>query len=468
MTTMNNNVIDDFKSRLRGGLLQPNDAGYDAARTLWNAMIERRPALIVRCAGEADVLQAVAFARDHDLPLAVRGGGHNIAGTALCDNGLVVDLSAMNAVKIDPDARRAYVAGGATLGDFDHEAQAYGLATPLGINSTTGVAGLTLGGGFGWLSRMLGLAADNLLAVDLVSADGRRLHASGGQHADLFWALRGGGGNFGVVTQFEFQLHPVGPAVTAGLMVFPRAQAQQVLRRYRDFTVAMGEDLNVWVVLRKAPPLPFLPVAVHGQDVVVLAAFSPRAPDAIMSAIAPLRGFGQAHGEHLGAVPYTAWQQAFDPLLAPGARNYWKSHNFTTISDAAIDTLIGYAGSLPAPQSEIFLGKLGGQINRVAADATAYPHRDTEYVMNVHTRWSDAADDGPCIAWARDLFAAMAPHAAGSVYINFLTQDEEHRLADAYGNNYERLVRVKTQYDPRNLFRNNQNIRPAAASVARP
>lgn len=464
MNTVRNDQLDGLRTSLRGQLLQAGDTGYEAARALWNGMIDRRPALIVRCAGPADVRTALAYARDHGLSLAVRGGGHNIAGSALCDGGLVIDLSAMKSVQIDPEQRRAYVEAGATLHDFDHEAQAYALATPLGINSTTGVAGLTLGGGFGWLSRTLGLAADNLLAADLITADGRRLHVSATEHPELFWAIRGGGGNFGVVTRFEFQLHPVGPDVTAGLIVFPSVQAKTVLAQYRAFVDAMPDELSVWAVLRKAPPLPFLPPDAHGQDVLVLPIFSCLPADAVQSAIERIAHFGEPLGMHVGAMPYAAWQQAFDPLLTPGARNYWKSHNFTQLSDQAIDTVIRYAARLPTPQCEIFLGLLGGQAGRPAPSDTAYPHRDALYVMNVHTRWDDPADDARCIAWARDFFSAAAPYASGSVYVNFLTEDESGRTADAYGANYRRLAQIKRQYDPDNLFRTNQNIRPASSA----
>jgi FAD/FMN-containing dehydrogenase len=466
MTTMKTEVIDDFKSKLRGRLIQPDDPEYEEARKIWNAMIDRKPAMIVRCAGNADVMNAVAFARDHDIPPAIRGGGHNIAGNAICDGGMVIDLSAMRAVRIDPGARRAYVDGGATLADFDHEAQAFGLATPLGINSTTGVAGLTLGGGFGWLSRMYGLTIDNLLSADVITADARMLRASATENPDLFWALRGGGGNFGVVTTFEFQLHPVGPMVTAGLIVFPFDQAKQVLTRYRDFVNGMPDELSVWAVLRQAPPLPFLPAEMHGKEVVVMAVFSPKPADTILPAFEPVRAFGQPCGEHVGPVPYTAWQKAFDPMLTPGARNYWKSHNFKTLGDEAIDIVNRYVATLPTPESEIFFGLLGGQASRAAPDATAYPHRDALYAMNVHTRWRDPADDDRCIAWAREFFAATKPYSAGSVYINFLTQDEGDRIAEAYGANYERLARIKAKYDPHNLFRLNQNIKPAAPAAA--
>ena len=461
MTQMRSDVLDGLRAALRGPVFQPGDADYDGARSIWNAMIDRRPALIVRAAGTADVCTAVAFARDHGLPLAVKGGGHNIAGNAVCDDGLVIDLSAMRGVRVDPEARLADVDGGALLADVDHETQACGLAVPLGINSTTGVAGLTLGGGFGWLSRMLGLTVDSLVGAEIVTADARRRRIGPRLEPDLFWAIRGGGGNFGVVTRFEFGLHAVGPLVTAGLVVFPAAQGRAVLRRYRDYVATLPDDVSIWAVLRRAPPLPFLPPAVHGQDIVALAVFSPGEPEAAAPAFAPLRTFGDVLGEHVGPVPYAAWQKTFDPLLAPGARNYWKSHNFTALSDDAIDAVLRYAALVPTPQCEIFLGLIGGRANQPGVDATAYPHRDVTYAMNVHGRWQDAADDARCIGWAREFFAAVAPYAAGSVYINFLTQDEGARIRDAYGPNWDRLVQVKGRYDPDNLFRFNHNIAPA-------
>ena len=462
MTNMKNEVVDAFKATLRGPVLQPGDPGYDDARAIWNAMIDRRPAMIARCAGTADVVASVNFARENGLPLAVKGGGHNIAGSALCEDGMVIDLSPMRDVHVDPRSRLAWVGGGALLSDIDHETQSCGLAVPLGINSTTGAAGLTLGGGFGWLSRMHGLAVDNLVGAEVVTADGRRHWASEEDEPDLFWAIRGGGGNFGVVTLFQFALHPVGPEVTAGLVVFPAAQAQQVMRHYRDFVDALSDEMSVWAVLRQAPPLPFLAADVHGTPIVALALFSPLAPDAVAPMLEQIRGFGQVLGEHVGAVPYAAWQKAFDPLLAPGARNYWKSHNFTRLSDEAIDVVLRYAGAVPTPHCEIFLGLIGGKANTLPPDATAYPHRDVQFAMNVHGRWIDPADDDKVVSWAREFFSAAAPHAAGSVYINFLTQDEGTRIREAYGPNYGRLQAIKQRYDPDNLFRFNHNIRPDA------
>jgi FAD/FMN-containing dehydrogenase len=462
MTNMKNEVVDAFKATLRGPVLQPGDPGYDDARTIWNAMIDRRPALIARCSGTADVVSSVNFARENGLPLAVRGGGHNIAGSAICADGLVIDLSGMRDVHVDPRARLAWVSGGALLSDVDHETQSCGLAVPLGINSTTGAAGLTLGGGFGWLSRMHGLAVDNLVGAEVVTADGKRHWASPQDEPDLFWAIRGGGGNFGVVTLFQFALHPVGPEVTAGLVVFPASQGREVMRRYRDLVDVLPDQVSVWAVLRKAPPLPFLAPEVHGTDIIALALFSPQAPDALAPVLDKVRGFGQAVGEHVGAMPYTAWQKAFDPLLAPGARNYWKSHNFTRLSDEAIDVVLRYAGAVPTPQCEIFLGLIGGKANTLPPGATAYPHRNVLFAMNVHGRWNEASEDDKVVSWAREFFAAAAPHAAGSVYINFLTQDEGARIHEAYGPNYQRLVDIKQRYDPDNLFRFNHNIRPDA------
>jgi FAD/FMN-containing dehydrogenase len=453
--------VEEFKAQFQGEAVVPGGAGYDKFRQIWNAMIDRRPGLIARCKSPDDVVQAVKFASKHALLVSIRGGGHNIAGNAVCDDGLMIDLSLMKGVKVDAKARRATVEPGCTLADFDAAAQAHGLATPLGINSTTGVAGLTLGGGFGWLSRKHGMSVDNLLSADVVSADGRQLHASEKENADLFWGLRGGGGNFGIVTKFEFQLHPVGPNVLSGLIVFPFAQAKSVITQFARFTETMPDDLNVWMVTRKAPPLPFLPESVHGKEMVALALFYAGDPAKGEKLIAPLRGFGKAHGEHIGVQPYSAWQQAFDPLLTPGARNYWKSHNFLQLGDGAIDTIVEYAGKLPSPQCEIFIAAIGGRTASVAADAMAYSSRDAKYVLNVHGRWDSAAEDKRCISWAREFFAKSQPFASAGAYINFLTEDETDRIAFAYGAAYKRLMTIKKKYDPSNLFRMNQNIKPA-------
>jgi len=456
-------LAQQLRSAVRGAVVLPGDPGYEPLRTIWNAMIDRRPAAIVRAAGAADVMAAIDVARSARLPLAVRGAGPNIAGHAVCDGGLMLDLSGMKSVRVDPGRRRARVEPGVTLGEFDREAQAFGLATPLGINSTTGVAGLTLGGGFGWLSRSFGFTVDNLRAADIVTADGQLVHASEQEHADLFWGIRGGGGNFGVVTSFEYGLHPVGPQVLAGLVVHPFSAAADVLRGYRQLTAEAPDGLTCWAVLRKAPPLPFLPAETHGREILVLAMCYAGDIDEGIRAAAPLRGLGRPIADVVGPTPYAGWQTAFDPLLTPGARNYWKSHNLRTLTDQALDILLDYAGRLPTPECEVFIAHLGAAVNRVPADATAYPHRDVEYVVNVHTRWREAAQDGECVAWARAFFDALAPEASGGVYVNFMPADETTRIGEgAYGPNYARLARLKAKYDPANLFRLNQNIAPAA------
>ena len=460
--TLDSKTLDALRPKLRGDLCFPGEPGYDEARTIWNAMINRRPAMIVRAKNAADVTVAVNLAREHGLVLAVRGGGHNIAGNAVCEGGLLLDLSLMKKVEVDPKQHTARVEPGATLAELDGEAQAFGLATPLGINSTTGIAGLTLGGGFGWLSRKYGLTIDNLISADVVLASGKLLQASEKENADLFWAIRGGGGNFGVVTSFEYRLHPVGPQVLAGLVVHPREDAKKVLDGYRRFTAEASDEATCWVVLRKAPPLPFLPEEVHGTDIVVLAMCYAGDMTNGQKAFASLRALGSPIADVVGPTPFAGWQQAFDPLLTPGSRNYWKSHDFLELTDAALDLMLDAAGHMPSPECEIFIGQMGGVTNRVAVGATAYPHRDVNFIMNVHTRWSDPAQDKACISWARELFDRMTPHATGGVYVNFMPEDETQRVrVGAYGPNYERLAKLKTKYDPKNLFRHNQNIAPA-------
>jgi FAD/FMN-containing dehydrogenase len=452
--------INKLAAGFAGQILLPGSDAYDSARRIWNAMIDRRPALIARCATASDVSRAVVFARETGLPLAVRGGGHNIAGSAICDDGVVIDLSGMKAASVDAGARRVTIEAGALLSDLDAATQAHGLATPVGINSTTGIAGLTLGGGFGWLSRKYGMTIDNLEAADVVTAGGQTVRASADENADLFWALRGGGGNFGVVTRFTYRLHAVGPELLSGLIVYPMAQAKSVLRQYRAFMAKAPDELSVWTVLRKAPPLPFLPESVHGEPILALALLYTGDPDQGRALVHPLHHLGTPAGAYVGVQPYTAWQKAFDPLLEPGARNYWKSHNFTQLDDQLLDVVVRYAESQPSPECEIFLAGLGGATMRPAPDAVAYAHRETRFVMNVHGRWRDAADDQRCIGWARDFFEATKPFASAGVYVNFMTADEGDRIPAAYGSNYRRLAEIKTKYDPDNLFRANQNIRP--------
>lgn len=459
-TKLDSSALEELKKSLKGELIRPEDSGYDEARSIWNAMIDKRPAFIVRCAGVEDVKKAVVFARENNLLTAVRGAGHNIAGNAVCDDGIVIDLSQLKSVKIDSKNRIAHVGPGATLGDFDKEAQKFGLATPLGINSTTGIAGLTLGGGFGWLSRKYGMTVDNLTGAEVITAEGKQLHASPKENADLFWGLTGGGGNFGIVTDFEFKLYPVGPELLSGLVVYSHDEASSILKKYREYISGLSDETSVWVVMRKAPPLPFLPDEVHGSDVLVFAMFHTGDPEEGKKAIEPVRHFGKVLGEHIGVQPYVNWQSAFDPLLTPGVRNYWKSHNFPELSDKAIDLLVKYSATVPSPQTEVLFIHLGAAVGRVDADATAYPHRDSEFIFNVHGRWEGADDDKRCVGWAREFYNAMEPLSTGGVYVNFMTEEEGDRVPSAFGSSYKRLVELKKKYDPDNFFRLNQNISP--------
>ncbi len=455
-------TVASFAAGLRGSITSPADAEYDQQREIWNAMIDRRPGLIVRCAGTADVIHSVNFATAHDLLLTVRGAGHNIAGSSISDGGLLIDLAGMKSVHIDVDAKTARVEPGVTLGEFDHEAQEFGLATPLGINSTTGVAGLTLGGGFGWLSRKYGLTADNLISADVVTASGDFLTASATQNADLYWGLRGGGGNLGIVTSFLFSLHPVGPEVLSGLIIHPFSAAPEALRFYREYAASLPDELSVWVVMRKAPPLPFLAADVHGTDVLIFAVLYSGDMEEGAKVLQPLRDFGTPHVDVISPHNYCAFQQAFDPLLTPGLRNYWKSHDFLELSDALLDTVVEALPSLPGDQFEVFFAQMGGATSRVPSDATAYNHREAQFIMNVHGRWEHQKEDETCIAWCRKLFDAAAPFATGGVYVNFMTEEEGDRVKSAYGDGYDRMVKLKNKYDPGNLFRYNQNIKPTA------
>ena len=463
--TLSGEIIDGFGSQLTGSLLRASDPGYDEARKIWNAMIDRRPALIAKCMGTADVVSCVKFAREHNLLTSVRGGGHNIAGMSLANDAMLIDLSPMKWVLVNPETKTAFVAPGATLHHVDHETQLYGLATSTGINSTTGIAGLTLGGGFGWLSRSYGLTVDNLISAEVVTADGKVIQVNENENADLFWAIRGGSGNFGIVTSFQFKLHPVGPQVLAGLIVHPFKDAKKVFEHYRNYVSSAPDKVTTWVVLRKAPPLPFLPQEIHGKEVFVIATMYAGDIQEGEKVLEPLRRFGNPIADVIGPVPFAAWQQAFDPLLTPGARNYWKSHNFTELSNDLLDTLVESAGNLPSAMSEIFIAQLGGAINRVTSDATSYPHRNISFVMNVHARWEESTMDTFCIDWARKFFDKTAPYATGGVYVNFISEGEE-RVDAAFGANFEQLAKVKRKYDPDNFFRVNQNIKPVSRKPA--
>lgn len=460
VTTISSADVDALAEGLDGELLTADSAGYNEARELWNAMLDRRPGLIIECASAGDAQRAVEFAGANGLLASVCGAGHNIAGNAAADDALMISFKKMNGVDVDPSARRVHVQPGATLGDLDRATQAHGLAVPVGINSTTGVAGLTLGGGFGWLSRKHGMTVDSLVSAEVVTASGELLTASEQENADLFWGIRGGGGNFGIVTAFEFDAYPLGPEILSGLIVHPLADAPAVLRYYREFAAQAPDELSVWIVLRQAPPLPFLPEDAHFTPVIVLAALYAGDMAEGEAALAPIREFGNPIADAIMPHSFVDFQSAFDPLLTPGARNYWKSHDFLELSDGLIDTMLPYVDSLPTFGCEIFIAQMGGATNRVPADATAYPHRDIEFIMNVHGRWDDEADDERGVGWCRELFAASTPYATGGVYTNFMTEEESDRVGAAYGECWDRLVQLKNKYDPENFFRLNHNIRP--------
>lgn len=453
-------AVEALRARIRGTVALNGDAGYEEARTVWNAMVDRKPGLVVRALGAADVCAAVNFARENGLLISIRSGGHQIAGHSVAEGAVLLDLSLMKSVRVDAAAKTAWVEPGATLGDVDKETSASGLVLPTGINSTTGIAGLTLGGGFGWLTRKYGMTLDNLLSADVVTADGKRLRASATENPDLFWAIRGGGGNFGVVTGFEFALHPMRGEILAGLIIHPFAEARRLYRAYREIAPRLPEELAVWTVCRKAPPLPFLPEQWHGREIFAFAVCYAGDPAEGEKAVAEVRALGQPIADVVGPSAFAGWQTAFDPLLAPGMRNYWKSHDFADLPDELIDRLATALDDSPAPDCEIFIAQVGGAMARVAPDATAYPQRNAHYIMNVHTRWADKARDDACRAWARGVFTRTAPYSMGTAYINFMPEDETDRVNGVYGGNLKRLQEVKARYDPGNLFRVNHNVKP--------
>lgn len=457
--------IDQLATNLHGDLLTAQDEGYNSARAIWNGMIDKKPALIARCGGVADVAQVVNFARSNGLLLAVRGGGHNVAGTALCDGGLVADLSRMRSVQVDPERRRVSVGGGCQWTDVDHETQPLGLAVPNGIVSTTGVAGLTLGGGFGWLTRKFGLTSDSLRSAQAVTAEGEIVTASAEQHPDLLWGLRGAGSNFGVVTTFEFEAYAHGPQVMAGIVAYPRADASAVVEFYRDFTRDAPKEVSTLLVLRQAPPAPFLPEEAHGKPIAAIAACYAGSVDEGREALAPIKAFGEPLGDAIEPKPFTAFQSFLDSGNPYGRRYYWKSEYFDEIEDGLIDRMLAHTENLPSPQSVMLFFHLGGMAAQFDDDFSAAAHRDAEYVINISAAWDEASQklDNRCVGWARDFHAAVQPYAHGGVYVNFLTEEEEDeaRIDAAYGpNKVDRLVELKRKWDPHNLFRVNKNIPP--------
>jgi FAD/FMN-containing dehydrogenase len=454
--------VERLRADVRGPVILPADPGYDAARAIWNGAIDRRPAGIARCTGVADVVAAVGFARERDLPVAVRSGGHGVGGHALCDDGLVIDFSPMKGIRIDPLARTARAEAGVLWGELDRETQLFGLATVGGIVTHTGIAGLTLGGGIGWLMRKHGATVDNLLSADVVTAQGEIVTASEEENPDLFWAIRGGGGNFGIVTSFEYRLHPVGPIVLAGPVFHPLEHASEVLRFYRDFIAVVPDELTTIFELSVAPPLPFLPEEVHGKPIVMVGACYAGSPDEGAEVVRPLKQFGRPIADLLQPKLYTALQSMFDPLVPHGWHRYWKSVELPPLTDDAIDTLVEHAPAVTSPKSYCIVFQLGGALARVGADETAFSQRDAAHNVNINAVWTEEDPDAEHhIAWARDFFGALQPHAGARVYVNFLGEEGGNRVRQAYGaRNYERLVELKRAYDPTNFFRLNQNIEP--------
>lgn len=449
--------------RVAGTVIVPETPGYDEARGVWNGLIDRRPAAIVRCLGTADVIACVEVAREQDFPLAVRGGDHNVAGTAVCDDGIVVDLSPMRGVHVDPEARRVRVQGGALWEDVDREAQLFGLAVPGGVVSDTGVAGLTLGGGFGHLRRKYGLSCDALRSVDVVTAAGDTVTASPDEHEDLFWALRGGGGNFGVVTSFEFEAYPLGPEVAGCLVFHPAARATEAFAFLREYAETAPEEVSPLAFTAVIPDDELFPEEARGEPVVGFFACYAGDPEEGMEILAPLREFDTPVLDFSGIMPYTEFQRILDEDYPDGRRYYWKSTYLTDLSDDAIEAIVAASEAAPSTLSTVDVWQLGGAIAEIGEDETAFGERDAPYMLGIEANWDDPSDDDANIAWARELYDTMQAFSPGGLYVNFpgLGEEGEDLVRAVYGDNYERLREVKARYDPENLFRANQNITPA-------
>jgi FAD/FMN-containing dehydrogenase len=449
-------AVQEFAANLRGELIRSQDDGYDAARAVFNGMIDRHPALIVRAAGVADVIGGVNFARTHDLPLSVRGGGHSVAGNAVCDGGVMLDLSPMKGMRVDPVRQTAQAQAGLTLGEFDLETQEFGLATTLGVVSMTGIAGLTLGAGLGWLNGKYGLACDNLISVDVVTADGRMLRASAEENEDLFWGIRGGSGNFGVVTSFEYQLHPVGPVLGGGL-VYPMTKAREVLRFYHEVASTGPDELSTVASLGIAP---------DGSPVVSVSVCYCGHIETGEQVLRPLRTFGSPLEDSIQPMAYRTLQSAPDAGFPLGRQHYWKSSYLKHFTDEAIEVMVRFVAEMPSPTTGVGLQQMHGAASRVDPAATAFPHRDEHYDLIILSQWTDPADSAKNIEWTRTFFDAMQPFFERGVYVNNLGEEGEERVKAAYGANYDRLLSLKNKYDPTNLFRLNQNIKPTAQSGA--
>ncbi len=459
---LSEDALDKLKSLIQGDVLLPTDNEYDNARKIWNGMIDKCPALIVRCTGPADVIDAIKFAREHNILVSIRGGGHNVAGNALCDDGMVIDLSKMKGIHLDLKSKTVRAQAGVTLGELDRETQMFGLSVPSGIVTTTGIAGLTLGGGFGYISRKYGLSIDNLISVDIVTAEGEFLTASETENEDLFWGLRGGGGNFGVVTSFEYRLQKIGPIVLGGMLLHPMEDAREFLRFYRDFIADVPDELTVVPILRLAPAAPFLPKDVHGKPVVGVIVLYTGVIEKGEALIAPLRQYGTPLVDGIGPKPFRALQSMLDVSAQPGWNYYVKSEFLPALSNEIIDTLVEHASKITSPLSVIAGFHLGGAISHVDEDATAYSHRKAAYSLILNTTWRDPKESEKHIQWTREFWKALQPFSIGGAYINFQSQDEgDDRVQTTYGSaKLKRLSLLKRKYDPLNFFRLNRNIKP--------
>ncbi|MCU1456581.1 MAG: linked oxidase-like protein [Actinomycetia bacterium] len=454
-------TLDSLQAAFRGPLVSPGDPDYDGARRVWNAMVDKRPSVVARCTGPADVVAAVNFAREHDLAIAVRGGAHSAAGKGTCDDGIVIDLSLMKGVRVDPGSRTVRAQGGVTWGQFDHETQAFGLAAPGGVVSTTGISGLTLGGGFGWLTRRFGLSCDNLVSVDVVTAGGEQIVANVDEHPDLFWALRGGGGNFGIATSFEYELHPVGPVILGGLVGWPLARAAEILAFHREQTRGVPDELGISAAFVTAPPLPFVPDALQFQPAIVVIFCWSGDLDQGQDVLRPWLDLAPPI-QMVAQLPYTVMQSIQDELAPPGRHSYWKAGYLAELTDDAIAAVVDVAAGVPSPFSLAEMVLWGGAVARVGDDDTAFGQRDGRFLFNAVSMWEDPSATGANVAWARAFHDALQPYASGGVYVNFLSEEGPERVAAAYGpEKFGRLSRIKAQYDPDNVFRLNQNIPPA-------
>lgn len=447
-------ALQEFAAKLRGQMLTAEQSSYQQRRKVWNAMIDRRPALIARCAGVADVIHCVNFARDNDLLVSIRGGGHSVAGKAVCDGGLMIDLEGMKSIQVDAVSATAYAETGVTWGEFDSETQNFGLATTGGFVPSTGIAGLTLGGGLGYLMRRFGLTCDNLLSADVVTADGRLLKASTGENEDLFWALRGGGGNFGVVTSFKYKLHAVGPMVFGGPILHPTSRAKEVLRFYREFTATSPDELTTFLLFLTSP---------EGEPAVALFVCYSGPIESSENAVQPIREFAEPMADFAQPISYAALQAMGEPMFPAGRLNYWKSSFIDELTDDAINLIIDRFASVPSPYSTVALEQLGGAVKRIDDNETAFSGRSANYNFVITSEWLDLAENETNVRWTREFWESMRPFLQTSVYVNYLSAGEEDRIRDAYGPaKYDRLVEIKNKYDSMNLFRANQNIRPTA------